>query len=56
MAVVVVFAILALAGLFVAAGFARGGLHNAGIALFVVSGIAVFLNLKHVFDNLDRRD
>jgi hypothetical protein len=54
-AVVVVFAILALAGLFIAAGFDRGGLHNAGIALFVVSGIAVFLNLKHVFDNLDRR-
>lgn len=54
-AVVVVFAILALAGLFVAAGVHRGGLHNAGIALFVASGIAVFLSLKRVFDNLDRR-
>ena len=54
-AVVVVFAILALAGLFVAAGFDRGGMHNAGVALFVASGIAVFLSLKHVFDNLDRQ-
>jgi hypothetical protein len=55
-AIVVVFSILALAGLFVAAGFDRGGLHNAGVALFVVSGIAVFLNLKHVFDKLDHRN
>jgi hypothetical protein len=54
-AVVVVFAILALGGLLVAAGVDRGGLHNAGVALFVASGIAVFLSLKHVFDNLDRR-
>lgn len=54
-AVVVVFAILALAGLFVAAGVDHGGLHNAGVALFVTSGIAVFLSLKHVFDNLDRQ-
>jgi hypothetical protein len=54
-AVVVVFAILALGGLFVAAGVDRGGLHDAGVALFVASGIAVFLSLKHVFDNLDRR-
>jgi hypothetical protein len=53
--IVVVFTTLALAGLFVAAGFDRGGLHNAGIALFVTSGIAVFLNLKRVFDDLDRR-
>jgi hypothetical protein len=55
MAIVVVFAILALAGLFVAAGVDHGGLHDAGVALFVTSGIAVFLSLKHVFDNLDRR-
>jgi hypothetical protein len=54
-AVVVIFAVLALAGLFVAAGVDHGGLHNAGVALFVASGIAVFLSLKHVFDNLDRR-
>jgi hypothetical protein len=54
-AVVVVFAIVALAGLFVAARFDQGGLHDAGVALFVASGIAVFLSLKRVFDNLDRR-
>jgi hypothetical protein len=54
-AVIVVFAILALTGLFVAAGVDHGGLHNAGVALFVTSGIAVFLNLKRVFDNLDRQ-
>lgn len=53
LAVIVVFVILALAGLFVAATVDRGGLHNAGVALFVASGIGVFLSLKHVFDNLD---
>ena len=53
--VIVIFAILALAGLFVAARFDHGGLHNAGVALFVASGIAVFLNLKRVFDNFDRQ-
>jgi len=55
-AAIVVFVILALIGLFLAAGYEYGGLHNAGIALFVVSGAAIFLNLKHVFDNYDRRN
>jgi hypothetical protein len=54
-AVIVVFVILGLIGLFLAAGHEYGGLHNAGIALFVVSGAAVFLNLKHVFDLAERR-
>jgi len=54
-AVIVVFTVLALAGLFVAAGYEFGGLHNGGVALFLTSGLAVFLSLKHVFDNLDRR-
>jgi ABC-type maltose transport system permease subunit len=54
-AVVAIFTVLALAGLFFAARFDHGGLHDAGIALFVASGLAVFLSLKHVFDNLDRR-
>lgn len=53
-AVIVVFVILGLIGLFLAAGYEFGGLHNAGIALFVVSGAAVFLNLKHVFDIRER--
>ena len=53
-AIIVVFTIVGLAGLFLAAGVEQGGLHDAGIALFVASGIAVFLSLKRVFDNLDR--
>ncbi len=52
--IIVVFVMLALIGLFIAAGFEYGGLHNAGIALFIVSGAAIFLNLKHVFDLQDR--
>jgi hypothetical protein len=52
---IVVFTGLGLAGLFIAAGSAEGSLHMAGIALFLASGITVFLSLKHVFDNLDRR-
>jgi len=50
--VVPVFAMVGLVGLFVAAG-AEGSLQNAGIGLFVVSGLVVFLSLKRVFDNLD---
>jgi hypothetical protein len=53
-AVIVVFVVLALAGLFVAARFDHGGLHDGGVALFIASGLAVFLSLKRVFDNLDR--
>jgi len=54
-AIIVVFVLLGLAGLFVAAAYEQGGLHVAGIVLFVASGAAVFLNLKHVFDNYERR-
>ena len=53
-AVIVAFVIVALVGLFVAAGFDQGGLHDAGVALFAVSALAVMLSMKHVFDNLDR--
>jgi hypothetical protein len=52
-AVIVVFVIVGLAGLFIAAGSDSDSLQTAGIALFGVSGIAVFLSLKHVFDTLD---
>jgi hypothetical protein len=51
---IVVFTALGLAGLFVAAG-SEGSLHTAGVALFVTSGLVVFLSLKNVFDTLDRR-
>ena len=54
-AVIVVFTVLGLAGLLVAAGVSHGGLHVGGVALFVASGLAVFISLKHVFDNLDRQ-
>jgi hypothetical protein len=54
-AAIVVFTVLALAGLFIAAGFEYGGLHDAGVALFVASGLAVFFHMKRVFDNSDRR-
>jgi hypothetical protein len=54
-AVIVVFVILGLIGLFFAAGYEYGGLHTAGLALFVASGAAIFLNLKHVFDIHDHR-
>lgn len=53
--VIAIFAALGLAGLFVAGGLAYGGLHDAGIALFVVSAAAVLLSLKHVFDVSERR-
>jgi hypothetical protein len=53
-AVIVIFTILGLAGLFIAAGFDYGGLHDAGVALFAASGLAVFLSMKHVFDIRDR--
>ena len=52
--VIPLFTVIALAGLFLSAG-AEGSLRSAGIGLFVASGIAVFLNLKRVFDALDSR-
>ena len=53
--VIAAFAALGLAGLIIAGAVGQGGLHDAGVALFVVSALAVFLHLKHVFDTLDRR-
>jgi hypothetical protein len=53
-AVIAIFTILGLIGLFTAASFAEGGLHDAGVALFAASGLAVFLSMKHVFDTADR--
>lgn len=50
--VIPLFAVAALGGLFVAAG-AEGALQNAGVGLFVVSGLVIFLSLKRVFDHLD---
>jgi hypothetical protein len=50
--VIPLFAVIALAGLFVAAG-QPGSLHDAGIGLFVVCGLVIFLSMKRVFDRLD---
>ncbi len=51
--VVPLFVLIAIGGLFVAADWPEGSLHNAGIALFGASGLAVLLSLKRVFDTLD---
>jgi len=51
--VVPLFAVIGLGGLFVAASWGAGSLHDAGIGLFCASGVAVFLSLKRVFDRLD---
>jgi hypothetical protein len=54
--VIPLFAAFGLAGLFLAAAWGEGSsLHDAGIGLFVASGLVVFLSLKRVFDTLDRR-
>ena len=53
--VIGVFTALGLAGLFIAAASEEGSLHIAGVALFLTSGVIVFLSLKNVFDTLDRR-
>ena len=50
--VIPLFSVIALAGLFVAAG-EPGSLHDAGIGLFVASGLVIFLSMKRVFDRLD---
>jgi hypothetical protein len=51
--VIPLFAVIGLAGLFIAHGWESGALHSAGIALFAVSGVIIFFNMKHVFDRLD---
>lgn len=50
--VIPLFVIIGLAGLFIARGWEIGILHDAGIALSVCSGIAVFMNIKRVFDRV----
>jgi hypothetical protein len=53
--VIPLFTIIALGGLFIAAG-EPGSLQNAGVALFVVCGLVIFFSLKRVFDKLDSGD
>ena len=47
------FAVIGLAGLFIAHAWESGAMHMAGVALFVVSGLIIFLNIKRVFDHID---
>ena len=51
--VIPLFAIMGLAGLFIAHAWESGAMHAAGVALFLVSGVLVFFNIKHVFDRVD---
>ena len=51
--VIPLFAVIGLAGMFVAHAWESGALHIAGVALFIVSGLLIFLNIKHVFDRMD---
>jgi hypothetical protein len=53
---IVVFVILGVGGVIVAAGVGGGGLYAGGVALFAVSAIAVLLSMKQVFDKLDHSD
>ena len=53
--IVPLFAIIGLAGLFIAHAWESGAMHAAGLALFIVSGVIIFLDLKHVFDRLEAR-
>jgi hypothetical protein len=51
--VVPLFTVIGLAGLFIAHAWGTGAMHAAGLALFVVSGAIIFLDLKHVFDRVE---
>jgi uncharacterized membrane protein len=51
-AVVPLFAVIGLAGLFIARAWPDGSLRDAGIVLFVVSALIVFLDIKQVFDHM----
>jgi hypothetical protein len=47
------FAIIGLAGLFIAHAWESGSMHAAGIGLFIASGAIVFFDIKRVFDRLE---
>jgi hypothetical protein len=51
---ILVFAVLGIGGVIVAAAVGGGGLYAGGVALFAVSVAAALLSIKRVFDNLDR--
>ena len=47
------FAVIGLVGLFVARAWESGAMHDAGLGLFVASGVIIFLDIKHVFDRVN---
>jgi len=47
------FAVIGLAGLFIARAWESGAMHAAGLGLFVVSGLIIFLDIKRVFDRMN---
>jgi hypothetical protein len=51
--VIPLFAIIGLAGLFIAHAWEGGSMHASGVALFIASGAIIFLDLKRVFDRTD---
>src|SRR5438552_2526042 len=52
--VVPLFLVIGLAGLFLAHAWESGAMHAAGVGLFGISGVIVFLDIKNVFDHMDR--
>ena len=51
--VVPLFIAIGLAGLFIAHAWESGPMNAAGIALFITSGVLVFLNIKRVYDRME---
>jgi hypothetical protein len=51
--VIPLFAIIGLAGLFIAHAWESGAMHAAGVALFIANGVIAFLDIKHVYDRMD---
>jgi hypothetical protein len=47
------FTVIGLAGLFIANAWEGGAMHDAGLGLFVASGVVIFLDIKHVFDRMN---
>jgi hypothetical protein len=54
-AVTGIFVVLGIVGMNIAAQVDHGGLHNGAVALIVASGFGIFLSIKNVFDNIERR-
>ena len=51
--VIPLFVIIGLVGLFIAHAWESGAMHDAGVALFIASGVIIFLNIKRVYDSMD---